>query len=24
MDTMTPQDWTLDNKPVRYNWYEDD
>jgi len=24
MDTMTPQDWTLDNKPARYNWYEDD
>jgi alpha-galactosidase len=23
-DTMTPQDWNLDGKPVRYNWYEDD
>lgn len=24
MDTMTPQDWRLDGRPVRYNWYEDD
>jgi alpha-galactosidase len=23
-DTMTPQEWNLDGKPVRYNWYEDD
>ena len=24
MDTMTPEDWDLDGKPSRYNWYEDD
>jgi alpha-galactosidase len=24
MDTMTPEDWMLDGKPVSYNWYEDD
>ena len=23
-DSMTPQEWNLDGKPVRYNWYEDD
>jgi alpha-galactosidase len=23
-DSMTPQEWNLDCKPVRYKWYEDD
>ena len=24
MDTTTPENWRLDGKAVRYNWYEDD
>jgi len=24
MDTMSPEHWNLDGKPMRYNWYADD